>query len=1037
MATTIPSLCKVDAGLQNYENLAKTGSVVDLYFNEKSKSSYSRSALSDYSNTLQLAGGEYICYQLSAEYSVLSLYSLGDASAGRTLKAHLPQQLFHMHHTFTIRENGNLLVIEMILSDGLYLIVSLPVNCLLDRITDIPENWFVAVNPYDFTVRKPQYVHSVSEDLTVVFLEDGGLLGLRRRLNEKGQLDMAPILFNDNSYLLGLSRLFFSKEKTSQDSNVVSCLLYRERFLITLTQGCRLKIWDLERQAVIFEKHLASEQKNVNRMYETLGQFLSLFEDKLAIFLPFENGLFQLWDLRLDSNGGLLLSPGSIYPCNLTSSAIWSLVDMKLTKPLEGLGQNGFVNIVVLWKSNRIMKLQVLNILENNLPMHQWLDATNQSIGDLRTDLSFESDFNAADRLLILKSSYNSELLKQAEKVLGENQVLISPNQSENDEYFLNLESVLKDLKKQNDEPSSLTLYQNGIILVNSLSLYSHALYRVTTSLESSYYSLRKEENSGDALNRFLGTVEGFAATLPTHVLTNISSALVEAVTSHFPHQIPLKEVFSSLFSQHLAGSFHIANLKKLFEDLNQFDVTVVLQSFFDNMLQRSELDHALVDSVYPNSLMNVAILESTHQAVLIQNSFICKIALIFAFMEFENTTLQLRFQEQLETLLEFHYKQQLWIQLYRLDKNLLASEMLARTSKFGKGHRISSYAEWSSAQAVILKELYSMAVSPNPLFIESFDAFIVSGTRSSQMSILFLTTIQKSFYIHSNVAHEFMLGLAFFVCGVYDQAFEFLKKHPYPDALPKEMPDRLFMPLQKDGHLWRDVVGSFKLPNKHAAYYFHLSKLFSIAKSYDYALRCAKKSIKLSAENTNEEDTQDVKSAQLLQYLDILIVFCDYEEILDVLRCSPDINPESVKASYYGRLVSSHMHKEAFLSTLLNLCAKSEGLYLTTQDYNLIDKILRQDIATGSWIAFKRVYAFRLVNGQARSAAEALYDYVIVGDDKDIKKRCLLLIVNIMNTFSAKKDRWFIAGGQLITIDYLRQGLDKLDNHKTNVSAH
>ncbi|CEP63930.1 Nup120p LALA0_S09e05688g [Lachancea lanzarotensis] len=1028
MTTFIPSLCKVDADLQDFKSLTRPGSVVDLYLKEKSKSSNLESALCDYSNTLQLSGGDYICYQLSSTYTVLSVYSLSDAFAGRTLRIHLPQQLFNMHHTFTIKENGNLLVMEMILSDGLYLIVSLPVNCTLDKITEIPENWFVAMNPYDFTVRRPQYVFSISEELTVVFLEDGGLLGLRRRLGENGQLEMAPILFNDSSYLLGLGRLFFSKEKTSQDSNVVSCLLYRERFLITLTQNCRLKVWDLEKQAVVFERHLASEQKNAYRMYETLGQFLSLFEDKLAIFLPFENGLFQLWDLRLDSNGGLLLSPKGIYPCNLASSAIWSLVDMKLTKPLEGVGQDSFVSMVVLWKSNRIMKLQVLNVFEDNMPEHQWLDAKNQSSVDLRAELAFVSDDSVSNKLMALKSSYNSGLFKEAEKVLGENQVMISEDSTQNDEYFLNLESVLKDLKKQHDEPSSLTLYQNGILLVNSLSLYSHSLYKVSTSLESSFYNLSKERNSNDALKRFLETVDGFAATLPTRVLANISTALVEAVTSYFPHQIPLTEVFSQLFSQHLAGTFHIANLKKLLEDLNQFDVTAVLQSYIDNMLQKSEIDHVLVDSVYPDALMNVAIVESAHQALIIQNSFICKIALIFAFMEFDQTTFQSSFQAQLEVLLELHYKQQLWIQLYRLDKNLLASEMFARTSKFGKGHKIRSYAEWSTAESVIFKELYGMSISPNPLFIESFDAFIVSGSRSSQMSNIFLTTIQKIFYIHSNVAHEFMLGLAFFVCGVYDRAFEFLQKHPYPDALPKELPDRLFLPLQQDGHLWRDVVGSFTLPNKHAAYYFNLSKLFSIAKSYDYALRCAKKSIKLSAENNNEEDTQEFKSSQLLQYLNILIVFSDYEEILDVLRCSPDIIPESVKASYYGKLISSHAHKDAFFSTLLNLCAKSEGVYLMTQDYHLIDKIIREDLAAGNWEAYKKVYAFRLLNGQDRSAAEALYDYFIVGGDDDIKRRCLLLISNIMRGFSAEKDRWFIAGGQLITLENLELGLKRLD---------
>ncbi|SCV03653.1 LAME_0H12156g1_1 [Lachancea meyersii CBS 8951] len=1028
MGSCTPSICKVDANLQDFKSLAKPSNWVDLYLNEseKSKPANVGSTLSNYSNTIQLTNEEYICYQFSHEYSVLSLYPLGDTFAGRTLKVHLPERLFNMHHTFTIREVGAQLLMEMILGDGLYMMVSFPVNCILDKVTEIPGNWFVVMNPYDFSIRRPQYMQSVAQDYTIVFLEDGGLLGLKRSANERGEIDVAPILFNDNSYLQGLSKFFFSKQNASQDSNVVSCTLYRERYLITLTQSCRMKVWDLEKQAVTFERQLASDHKHINRMYETLGQFLSLFEDKLAVFLPFENGLFQVWDLRLDSNGGLLLKPGCIYPCNLSSSSIWSLVDMKLTRPLEALEQMNYMSIVVLWKSNCAMKLQILTFLQDSGDDYQWVEATNQLHMDLRGELNFVREGDTSRALMNLKSAYDSELFKQAENILSENQVLVSPESPHNNEYLLNLESVLKDLKKQNDEPSSLTLYQNDLLLVNSLSLYSHSLYKVGTSLECTFHSLNQEANPTDTLTSFMQIIDGFAATIPSQVLVDVSHCLIEAVTTSFPTQIPMKNMFSKLFSRHLDGQFQMSNLKKLLEDLNHIDVVTVLGSFIEKTLQKQELNHLLVDSLYPNALMNVAVLESTHQVILIQNSFICKILLIFAFLEFDYTT----FYSQLETLLGLHYKQQLWIHLYQLDKNTLASEMFTRTSKFGNGHKITSYADWSSAQTVILKELYDMAISPNPLFIESFDAFVISGTRSLKKSELYLTTIQSKFYIHSNVAHEFMLGLAFFVCGMYERAFDFLQKHPYPDTLLKELPDNLYIPLQKDGHMWRDVIGSFKLPNKHAAYYFNLSRLFSVANSYEYALRCAKRSIKFSAELENNEETQDFKSAQLLQYLNILIVFSNFEEIMDVLRCSPEIISETVKTSYYSKMQKNVLHKDAFFSTLLKLCEKSEGLYLPTQDYNLIDKILCEELSVENWITFKKAYAFRLMNGQDRSAAEVLYGYITSGKDVDIKRKCFLLIINIMSGFTEEKDRWFLADSHLVKLDDLKSGLDRLEGN-------
>ncbi|SCV05683.1 LANO_0H12882g1_1 [Lachancea nothofagi CBS 11611] len=1023
MAASASYFSKIDANLQDFKSFAKAGNSVDLYLNSRSKSLKVKNTLGDYSNTLKLANEEYICYQFSHEYSVLALYSLGNAFAGRTLKVHLPERMLNMHHTFTIREVKNELAIEMILKDGLYLVLAFPVNCILDMTSAVPENWFRVLNPYDFTIRQPQYAYSASETFTIVFLEDGGLLGLRKIKNDQGEPDVTPTLFNDNSYLQSLSKLFFSNRHTSQHNNVVSCTLYRERFLITLTQGCRLKIWDLEKQTVIFEKHLAADDKNLNRVYETLGQFLSVCEDKLAIFLPFENGLFQLWDLRLDNQGDLVIDASSIYASNLSSSSIWSLVDMKLIKPIDILESASYLNIVVLWRSNRVMKLQVLNLLSDDLKKYQWLEATNQSLMDLRADLNLLTNGDTNRALMNLKSHYTPELFQQAQEVLSENGILMLPESPYNHEYLLNLESVLKDMKKRNDEPSSLTLYHNELLLVNSLSLYSHSLYKANSTLETCFYNMSENVVSCDDLGGFLRTIEGFAATIPTQVLTDVSDSLLDVVTSSFPADIPIKDKFTNIFSKHLEGQFHLANLRKLFDDLSSFDVVAILDNFIKSTLQSADLDHSLIDSVYPNYLMNVAVLESTHQAILIHNNLVSKVLLIFAFMDFDYSAFRL----QIETLLGLHYKQSLWIHLYQLDKGLLASELFATTSKFGNGHKIETYADWSSALTVSLKVLYGMPISPNPLFIESFDTFVISGTRSSKLCELYLKNIQQKFYIHSNVAHEFMLGLTYFMSGFYDRAFDFLQKHPYPDTLPQELPDSLYMPLQKDGHLWRDVIGSFKLPNKHPAYYFNLSKLFSVANSYEYALRCAKKSIKLSTELEDVEETHEFKNAQLLQYLNILIVFSKYEEILDVLCCSPEIISEHVKVSYYRKMISNLHHRDAFFSTLLKICKESSGLYLPTQDYRLIDKILCDEIAAEDWCTYKRVYAFRLMNAQDRAAAEILYKYFMKGTDIGIKEKCYLMIANILTSFSAENDRWILADGQLVTLQDLKREMNNL----------
>ncbi|SCU94476.1 LADA_0G08768g1_1 [Lachancea dasiensis] len=1017
-------LSKIDVNLQGFKKTWQDHKGVDLFLNSDTKPNKVKDQSSDYSNTLRLISEDYVCFHFLAGYSVLSLYSLGNAVAGRTLNIHLPSPMLNSHHTFTIREIKGSLVMELILNDGLYLLLTIPVNCVMDMITEIPENWFKVLNPYDFTIRRPHYIYSVSEIFTVAFLEDGGLVGLSKIENESGESDVTPALFNDNSYLQGLGKILFSRRNAVENHIVVSCALYRDRFLITLTQGCRLKIWDLEKQAVMFEKHLAVDEKHAKRVYETMGQFLSLHDDMLVIFLPFENGIFQMWDLRLDTRGDLVLKAGSTYRSNLSSSSIWSLVDMKLTKPMGVCDSNSFLDLVVLWRSNRVVKLQLLVFLDDALQKHEWIEATNQSLVDLRSDFNLLTNGDTNQAVMNLKAHYTPSLFKVAQRILSDSGVLMSPDSPYSQEYLLNLQSILKDLKKRNEEPSSLTMYQDGLLLVNSLSLYSHSFYKPHSLLESSFYNKGIDSSSGNDLKMFLRTIDGFADTISPSILADISRSLVEAVSTCFPTEIPIKEKFTEIYSTHLNGHTHLANLKKLYEDLNQFDVIAILDTFLEQTTEMVDLERPLIDAIYPNSLLNAAVMESTHQAILIQNNFVINILLIFAFMDFDCSA----FLRQINTLLALHYKQSLWIHLYRLDKDLLASQTFSRTSKFGKGTKISTSAEWSSTLAVILKEVYKMAVSPNPLFIEAFDTFVTSGAKSAKSCELYLTTVQQKFSIHSNVAHEFMLGLSYFMCGKYDRAFEFLQKHSYPDVLLQELPDRLYMPLQKDGHLWCDVIGSFKLPNKHSAYYYNLAKLFSVVKSFEYALLCAKKSIKLSTEYGDIEETLVFRNAQLLQYLEILMVFSNYEEILEVLSCSPEIISQDVKASYYRRLLLNLQHRDAFFSIVLKLCCNADGLYLPSQDYSILDTILCGEVDNKDWDTYKRVYSFRLMNGQDRAAAEILYDYLQKSGDLNKRKRCYYIIINILSSFSHENDHWILTNGRPVTLKDLKAELAVLE---------
>lgn len=173
--------------------------------------------------------------------------------------------------------------------------------------------------------------------------------------------------------------------------------------------------------------------------------------------------------------------------------------------------------------------------------------------------------------------------------------------------------------------------------------------------------------------------------------------------------------------------------------------------------------------------------------------------------------------------------------------------------------------------------------------------------------------------------------------------------------------------------------------------------------------------------------EPQSFKEAQLTQYLTILLKFSNYEEILDVLRCSSEILSEDVRRAYYKKMLEYSQHQDAFFAKLLALCKQSSGLFLPIEDYSILDQLLYTSLTTNDWNSYKKLYAFRLINDHERAAAEALYHYVLHGEERELKKNCYLLIMNILKTFASDKDRWILTDGGLRTLTDLNAELNAL----------
>lgn len=1023
-------LSKIDANLLQLSRQAVAENVIDLHLdgenNVQQRSKPSSLVDSIYANTIELSNNECISYHLSLKCDTLTLYPMGNPVSGKTINIHLPSSSMNKQHTLTVQEIDEKIIISVILQNGVYLIMELPFEFVFSD-SGLGQDWFKVLDPYDFTIRIPHLLYDISLELSIVFLDDGGLLGLKKTNDS----DLEPILFNDNSYLQSISHIFSRKSKKYEKA--ISCLVFQESFLVVLTQNCHLKVWDLNTFNLLQDYDLSKEHyfENTNsRAYENPGRFFTLLDNWLVIYLPFGNGIFQIGSLTIDNKGNICFTKKSIIPANLSSSSIWSLVDMTLLKPLELNKESSYLNLAVLWKSGSISKLQILNLVDEDLQAHEWIDATNKSLSDIESEQDLNVNGDVQRGLLNLKSRYAPQIFDGAQQILSENNIVILAGEPETEDYVANLDTVLRDLKNQCDEVSSLSVYRDEIIVVNCLQKYNHSVYKINSTLENIYYNIHNEINE-DELSRYLKTLHGFSTTLSKRVLTNVSEKFVDLVSGKISKSLSPNEKFTEVFKSCLESKFEVSNLKLLFEELNSFNVIPLLNDLISNhLLVFTAHTNDFIDAITLDNFTTVITIESLYQLITIQRHFILQVLLTFALLDFDYEM----FANQLDSLLELHFKQSLVLELYRVDKSLVATELFVHTTKFRSGIQLNSYSELFSYLNYALCSIYGSPVVANPYFMKFFDSYVLQyGNNQNQDSTskLLLENIGWPFYIREDKMQEFMLAMMLFVCKRHGQAYEFFQLNDYPEAIADSLPTCLKgLQDSESTSIWAPLLSSFSVPYRHSAYNYELSLLFARSNNAEFAYKCIKKSIEYSMKNIEVEEPHKFKQVQLKEYLDLLFNFCMYVEALDVLRFSHATLSEEVRTNYYRTILESTHQSRQFFATLLKLCHSHEvdSLYLPVSDFQIIDNILSSHLRDKTWESFKKLYSFRMVNKHERSAAEILYDYLgIVGNDIESKRKCYLIIINVLSTFDNERDQWLLNGSNIITLPELRSGLQSI----------
>lgn len=321
-----------------------------------------------------------------------------------------------------ITENGILVTLSFNLDSDFNLASSKSKNDAFSAV----ERWCFVSIPYDFDVREPHYLHSITANEFLVFFKDGGIIKCARSSFKD---DVQVGLFSDTSYVsstLGRFGKFLPLSKRADydedESNYniprgftlktnLDAIVINNEWLVTVSFNRKLKIWSLNTGTLLSEQKLllhdhqanelldhkligdgspsnllaalnADDCKNVNDSQTQQFYFIN--------YLPIGDGQFKLWSLKIsnvdnENNQIELVDVGAKFqyrPIIPDNNSIWLVKDFKLVDKSfldvdkkfynnKDTNKKPWLNLVVLLKSNTSSMYQLLTIFEDG--DHNWV----------------------------------------------------------------------------------------------------------------------------------------------------------------------------------------------------------------------------------------------------------------------------------------------------------------------------------------------------------------------------------------------------------------------------------------------------------------------------------------------------------------------------------------------------------------------------------------------------------------------------------------------------------------------------------------
>ncbi|KAL6947104.1 hypothetical protein ACO0QE_001973 [Hanseniaspora vineae] len=950
----------------------------------------------DYANTYTLKGGSQkeatastISYHLVNDYQGLLIYHVETKTeAINPVLLHFPDQLHNKSFkSVDIRNNDNLLLIDVILQNGMIICMGVPLNFKFTS-----KKFFRIFFPFDFTFKEPYQLCSINNTYQIITLKDGGILGLIKHYGPESDFlpeDYETVLFDKVSYLELLSKKLFAfgsgankKRKLNNDCIVSVQYLESSNQLLTISNDLVLKLWSIHSADSAFHIQV-SQEINFLEAFEDLGEhdihssgspISAITEDQkhLVVYLPIKSGVFQIYNI--DAEKGSIQKTAE-FSSTMEYGSLWHLVDLKiLEKTLE---------VICLWKGNLDGLVQVF---KNG----KWISCENTSFQDSVQDVYLKSGDDLSYSLMNLRCHYSS-IVKNKLKPYEDGLVKLDAD------ALRHMDVQFKHAKKIRDEPCSLMLRNNSMIIINNLSIYSHSLYvpkQFAISLEKQISPIKK----------IISVVEDFATCISNDIFHDLATKFLAKIVENKFQDFAIADLedFKKCVSAEkletlVAGFSSLDNFKK--------DLQNVIGGILNEKANKG------TDLLTIQNYDNMSLLENLFYKISTVNRLVLKFLAAFSVLEFDYSTVM----EEIRSLLRLHYLSSLFITLYKWDKILLLEELIKKYSLFEKGFLVQNYEQLNDC-TVFLSHKILNDDGFGDVFMTVYVSMLESGIVSTAKSklIQFSKFIAQPFSLITNEKQQFFLGLMQYNTNNYTESFDILFKQ---SEKWEDLPFKYIKTPEDSVHL--SEFSELIKASSNTQYYYELSKKYSQVEQYDLSLQSVKKSIELYPEASDDEHDEDLKKLkynQTVQYLITLNHFHLYKEILEVLINSNDVLNYDIKYDYYSNFLREN---QQFIDEIIKY-SFSEEVVLPLQDYDIVDKALSGMLDLANFKTYLILYSYRISNENSRRAIESLYEYITDASKSDSsneenQRTAKTLITNVLNSFTRDEDRWLTTKDGLV----------------------